>query len=98
MKICPKCGAEMADDALVCAVCGYSEETAPAAAPVNAAPAYSAPAYSAPAASAAPAVQLPTTRGLVKFILLSIITLGIYALVVYCKLSTEINITASKYD
>jgi len=89
--------AEAAPEVVSEAVPEVSPEAAPAySAPVNPAPA-AAPAY-APPVNTAPAVQLKTSRGLVKFILLSIITLGIYALVVYCKLSTEINITASKYD
>ena len=46
----------------------------------------------------APALQLNTTRGLVKFILLSIITFGIYALVFYSKVSTDINLIASRHD
>ena len=46
----------------------------------------------------APAYQLPTKRGLLKLILLGIITLGIYPLVVYSKISGEINLVASKYD
>ena len=45
-----------------------------------------------------PAVQLPTNRSLIKMILLSIITFGIYPIVVYSKISTEINTVASKYD
>ena len=45
-----------------------------------------------------PALQLPTSRGLVKMILLGIVTLGIYPLVVYSKISTEINTIAMKYD
>ena len=43
-------------------------------------------------------MQLKTNRSLVKFILLSLITLGIYALVVMCKISSEINIVASRHD
>ena len=45
-----------------------------------------------------PAVQLKTNRGLLKFILLSIITFGIYPLVMFSKISTEINLIASRYD
>lgn len=45
-----------------------------------------------------PVVQLKTTRGLVAFIIFSIITFGIYPLVVMSKISTEINLVASKYD
>ena len=45
-----------------------------------------------------PVRNLPTNRGAVKAVLLTIITLGIYSLVLYYKISDEINITASKYD
>lgn len=46
----------------------------------------------------APANQLPTERGLLKIILLGLITFGIYPLVVYSKISEEINLVASKHD
>ncbi len=46
----------------------------------------------------APVLQLQTKRGLVKFILLSLITCGIYALVFYSKVSTDINLIASRHD
>ena len=48
--------------------------------------------------NATPALQLKTNRGLLKFILLSIITFGIYALVFYSKVSSDINLIASRYD
>lgn len=47
---------------------------------------------------AAPAVQLSTNRSLLKYILLGIITLGIYDIVVMSKISTDINLIATKYD
>ncbi|MBR0507999.1 MAG: DUF4234 domain-containing protein [Clostridia bacterium] len=46
----------------------------------------------------APARQHKTNRSLLKYILLSIVTLGIYALVVNCSISSEINEAASRYD
>ena len=46
----------------------------------------------------APVIQLKTNKGLLKTILLSFITFGIYGLVVMSSVSTDINITASKYD
>ena len=46
----------------------------------------------------APAIQLSTKRGLLKFILLSAITFGIYGIVVFTKISSEINIVASQHD
>ena len=54
----------------------------------------------APAANVntAPAVKLKTSRGAVKSILLSIITLGIYGIVLYYKMSSELNLTATRYD
>lgn len=45
-----------------------------------------------------PVMQLPISRGLLKIILLGFITLGIYPLVVYSKISREINIIASRHD
>ena len=45
-----------------------------------------------------PKLKLPCERGLLKYILLSIITLGIYAIVVECRISGEINIAASRAD
>ncbi len=49
-------------------------------------------------ATNAPVLQLKTNRGLLKFILLTIITFGIYALVFYSKVSTDINLIASRHD
>ena len=45
-----------------------------------------------------PVRQLKTNRGLLKLILLSLITFGIYGLVVMCRISSEINEVASRYD
>ncbi len=45
-----------------------------------------------------PIVQLKTNRSLGIVILLSIITFGIYLIVLFCKLSTEINVVASRAD
>ncbi len=45
-----------------------------------------------------PAMQLPTGRALWKMILLSVLTLGIYPLVIWCKMSMEINVVASRHD
>ena len=46
----------------------------------------------------APVRQLSTNRGVIKTLLLSLITFGIYGLIVYGKMSEEINIVATKYD
>lgn len=82
MKYCTNCGAEMNDNAVFCTSCGNSMQ---AAAPVA-------------SGTTAPAVKLKTSRGAVKSILLSIITLGIYSIVLYYKMSSELNITATRYD
>ena len=50
------------------------------------------------ASNSAPAIQLKTDRTLLKFILLSIVTLNIYGIVVISKISSEINVIASKHD
>lgn len=72
----------MNDNAVFCTSCGNSMQ---AAAPVM-------------SGTTAPAVKLKTSRGAVKSILLSIITLGIYSIVLYYKMSSELNITATRYD
>ena len=46
----------------------------------------------------APARKLNTRRGLLKYILLGIVTFGIYPLVMMSGISSDINITASRYD
>ncbi len=45
-----------------------------------------------------PVGKLKTNKGLIKFILLSAITFGIYGLIVMSSVSSDINITASRYD
>lgn len=94
MKYCQNCGTQLSDDSAFCHNCGTPSANP---VPVNNAPAYNAPVYNAPVYNA-PAIQLATNRGLVKYILLSIITLGIYGIVVMSKISSDINIIASKYD
>lgn len=57
--------------------------------------------YGAPertVATRTPAIQLPVKRGLCKMIFLGILTLGIYPLVIWCRIVTELNIVASRYD
>ena len=56
------------------------------------------PAAPKPMGYKAPAIQLPTGRGLAAMIFLSFLTLGIYPLVVWSKISGEINIVASRHD
>ena len=79
----------------------------PVAQPVAAQPYPQQPVYQQPPVYAqqpmyqptmAPACRLSTNRGLLKYILLSIITFGIYGLVVMSKVSTDINIIATRYD
>ena len=48
--------------------------------------------------NATPVIKLTTKRGWLKTILLSIITFGIYPLVMFSKISSEINLIASRYD
>ena len=45
-----------------------------------------------------PAYQLPTGRGLIKLWLLTFITCGIYPMVMWSRMSVEINMVASRYD
>ena len=48
--------------------------------------------------SPVPQYKLPTGRGLLLMIILSPLTLGIYPLVVFSRISTEINTVASPHD
>jgi hypothetical protein len=57
-----------------------------------------APQYQPKPAVQRPAYQLTTARGLIKLWLLTIITLGIYPLVMWSRMSVEINMVASRYD
>ena len=45
-----------------------------------------------------PQFQLSTRRGLLKMIIFGILTFGIYPIVIYSKISSEIDIIASRYD
>ena len=45
-----------------------------------------------------PIVKLPTNRGLLKFLIFNILTLGIYSIVVYAKISSEVNLVISSRD
>lgn len=46
----------------------------------------------------APAIQFPTNRSLWKMIIFGLLTFGIYDIVVWCKLVTELNVVACRYD
>ncbi len=46
----------------------------------------------------APRVQFAANRGLIKMILLGLVTFGIYDIVIWCKIVTELNVAASRYD
>jgi hypothetical protein len=48
--------------------------------------------------ASAPVIQLPTRRGLLKMMIFGLLTMGIYNIVILCKIASEINITASRYD
>lgn len=57
--------------------------------------------YGSPARSVfhkSPMIQLPAERSLAKMFFLGILTLGIYPLVIWCRIVTELNIAASRYD
>ena len=45
-----------------------------------------------------PAYQLPCKRGLLKMLLFSLLTCGIYPMVIYSRISMEINMVASRHD
>lgn len=99
MKYCPNCGAAVNDGAAFCPQCGTSVPS-PGGGYVPNGSYTPTSGYSAPAGTyaPAPAAQLSTNRGLLKFILLSLITFGIYGLVVMSKVSTDINLIASRYN
>lgn len=46
----------------------------------------------------APAIQFPTNRALWKMIVFGLLTFGIYDIVIWCKLITELNVAACRYD
>ena len=48
--------------------------------------------------SCPPKLQLPVKRGLLKMILLGIVTLGIYPVVIWSRITGEVNMVASRYD
>ena len=89
---CVNCGNEIMDGSQYCEYCGavQAQTSVLSQQPVSQQP--------VAAQSYAPALQLPTNRGLAKMIFLSLITFGIYGIVTWCKIVTEINITASRYD
>ena len=45
-----------------------------------------------------PRIQLPVKRGLGKMFFLGLLTAGIYPAVIWSRIVTELNITASRYD
>lgn len=45
-----------------------------------------------------PNLQHPTDRGLFKTLIFGLLTLGIYPIVVYSRISSEINVVASRHD
>ena len=92
---CYNCGQEMADNAIYCGNCGASlQQEAPTEAVTETVANNQSGAY----INYAPALKLPTGRSLVKMIFLSLITFGIYGIVIYTRISEEINIVASRAD
>ena len=82
---CQNCGIELAPGTAYCPNCGAMQniqQYVQAQQPV----------------ASRPALQLPTERSLLKMIFLGIITFGIYAIVIQSRISSEINIVASRYD
>ena len=57
-----------------------------------------APAQAAPIQGGAPAIQFATNRALWKMIVFGLLTCGIYDIVIWCKLVTELNVAACRYD
>ncbi len=47
---------------------------------------------------AQPALKLATNRSLTKMFFLGLVTFGIYNMVIYCKMATDLNVAASRYD
>jgi len=101
MAFCGNCGAETAENG-VCPNCGpVAEQVAEVNQPVQ----YEEqpqqqqqPQQPYVAPGGPPADQLKTNRSLLKYILLSIVTFGIYSIVFYYGVSSDINVTASRYD
>lgn len=100
---CEKCGNKLENDSKFCTACGTPIEgsvTNPNPVP----PAPPQPAPVSPAApqpntmQARPAGQLSTNFGMAKLFFLGIVTFGIYPLIIYSKISSYINIIASRYD
>ncbi|MGN0141899.1 MAG: DUF4234 domain-containing protein [Roseburia sp.] len=82
--VCVKCGMENRENSVYCQNCGaVLSENGAAGTPVN---------------YWRPALQLPTERALWKMILFGILTCGIYNMVIFCRISGELNLIASRYD
>ena len=82
---CQNCRMELSPGTVYCPNCGAMQNTQQ----------YSQ--VQQPVASR-PALQLPTERGLLKMFFLGLITFGIYPIVIESRISSEINIVASRYD
>ncbi|MBQ4296942.1 MAG: DUF4234 domain-containing protein [Clostridia bacterium] len=103
-RFCPECGRSLAEQPAAATAppreepqASYQQTSYQQQASYQQAP-YQQPAPQPAPAPWTPALKLPTDRGLAKFFFLSLITLGIYGIVVLSRVSTEINITASRYD
>lgn len=54
--------------------------------------------YAAAGAAGAPVIQFATNRKLWKMIVFGLLTFGIYDIVIWCKMVTELNVAACRYD
>ena len=70
----------------------------PAAAPAVQQPKPAKPAAVRPQQKEVNQLRLPTKRGLGKMIFLGILTLAIYPMVIWSRITTELNIVASRHD
>lgn len=89
----------MEEDPMFCSVCGHPLESGAAFCSNCGSPV---PFPSSESSSSSydygPALKLDTRRGLWKLVLFSLLTFGIYGIVVWSKVSTDINVIASKHD
>lgn len=108
MKFCPQCGAAQNDNVAFCSKCGSPLGQTAAqnpdpdmgynSQPQNQGSATNVYVNQGPAYNPQPIGQLPTDRNLIKFLILSLITCGIYDIFWFSKVSTDINVIASRYD
>ena len=103
---CYHCGQEIQDGSEFCGYCGANQGAGATMVLDQAFNPYAAeaqaPCVAAPQAqyvpSNRPVIQFATNRALWKMIVFGLLTAGIYDLVIWCKMITELNIAASRYD